>query len=109
MTDVENFSDLKFNPFHDGISSRVAYGDYELSTVRHSGSYGNQEGLYEIGIFKNRGGDLNNMVEIAGVTEKGDTVKGFLTEEDVTEIMGIMVKISGTDGVQEEEEEGIEL
>ena len=103
MTDVENFSDLKFKSFRGGISSRVAYGDYELSIVRHGMSYGNQEGLYEIGIFKNEGGDANNMVEIAGVTEKGDTVKGFLTEEDVTEIMGIMVKISGTDGVQKKE------
>ena len=100
MTNVENFSDLKFKPFHDGISSRVAYGDYELSIVRHGMSYGNQEGLYEIGVFKNRGDGLNNIVEIAGVTEKGDTVKGFLTEKDVTKIMETMVKITGTDGVQ---------
>lgn len=76
------FSDLKFNDFLDGVSARVTFGDYDLSVVRHSGSYGSYKGLYEIGVFKGDG-----MVELAGITAEGDTVKGWLTEKDVTEIM----------------------
>ena len=79
------FSDLKFNDFLDGVSARVTFGDYDLSVVQHSGSYGGSKGLYEIGVFK---GD--DMVELAGITAEGDTVKGWLTEKDVTEIMDKM-------------------
>ena len=79
------FSDLKFNDFLDGVSARVTFGDYDLSVVRHSGSYGGSKGLYEIAVFK---GD--DMVELDGITAEGDTVKGWLTEKDVTEIMNKM-------------------
>lgn len=82
------FSDLKFNDFHDGVSARVTFGDYELSVVRHSGSYGGSEGLYEIGVFQ---GD--DMIQLAGITAEGDTVKGRLTEKDVTKIMDKMDKL----------------
>ena len=79
------FSDLKFNDFLDGVSARVTFGDYDLSVVQHSGSYGGYKGLYEIGGFKGDG-----MIELAGITAEGDTVKGWLTEKDVTEIMDKM-------------------
>jgi len=82
------FSDLKFNDFLDGVSARVTFGDYDLSVVQHSGSYGGYEGLYEIGVFK---GD--DMVELAGITAEGDTIKGWLTEKDVTEILNKMDKL----------------
>jgi len=83
MTDVENFSDLKFKPFHYGQGARVEFDNYlELSVVQHSGSYGNQDGLYEIAVrYKTPW-----------------RVKGYLTEEDVTKIMGTLVKSSGTAG-----------
>ena len=87
---MENFSDLQFTKFLDGVSASVTYGDYELSVVRHSGSYGNSNGLYEIAVFK---GD--DMVEMPGITEEGDTVKGFLTEDMVTGIMKKMIAIGG--------------
>jgi len=87
---MENFSDLQFTRFLDGISASVTYGDYELSVVRHSGSYGNSNGLYEIAVFK---GD--DMVEMPGITEEGDTVKGWLSEQDVTGIMKKMIAIGG--------------
>ena len=79
------FSDLKFNDFLDGVSARVTFGDYDLSVVQHSGSCGSYKGLYEIGVFKGDG-----MIELAGITAEGDTVKGWLTEKDVTEIMDKM-------------------
>ena len=87
---MENFSDLQFVKFLDGVSATAKYGEYELSVVRHSGSYGNSNGLYEIGVFK---GD--EMVEMPGITEEGDTVKGFLTEDMVTGIMKKMIAIGG--------------
>ena len=87
---METFDDLQFVKFLDGVSATATYGEYELSVVRHSGSYGSSNGLYEIGVFK---GD--EMVEMPGITEEGDTVKGFLTEDMVTGIMKKMIAIGG--------------
>ena len=87
---MEQFSELQFTKFLDGVSATVTYGDYELSVVKHSSSYGGKKGLYEIGVFK---GD--DMVEMPGITEEGDTVKGFLTEEMVTGIMKKMMAVGG--------------
>ena len=87
---MEQFSELQFTKFLDGVSATVTYGDYELSVVKHSSSYGGKKGLYEIGVFK---GD--EMVELPGITEEGDTVKGFLTEDMVTGIMKKMMAVGG--------------
>ena len=87
---MENFNDLQFTKFLDGVSATVTYGDYELSVVKHSGSYGGTGGLYEIAVFK---GD--DMVEMPGITQEGDTVKGWLSEQDVTGIMKKMVAVGG--------------
>ena len=87
---MENFSDLQFTKFLDGVSASVTYGDYELSVVKHSGSYGGTGGLYEIAVFKG-----NDMVEMPGITQEGDTVKGWLSEEAVTGIMKKMVAVGG--------------
>ena len=83
---MEKFEDLQFVKFLDGVSATVTYGEYELSVVKHGSSYGGKKGLYEIGVFK---GD--DMVEITRITEEGDTVKGFLTEDMVTGIMKKMM------------------
>ena len=48
---MENFSDLQFVKF-DGVSATAVYGEYELSVVKHSGSYGGRNGMYEIAVFK---------------------------------------------------------
>lgn len=89
------FKDLEFRPLFDGIQAIVDYGDYELSIVRHSGSYGGRNGLYEIAVFKE-----GEQVELAGVTMEGDTIKGYLTEENVNGIMLKMNTLTGIDGVQ---------
>ena len=81
---MENFSDLQFVKFLDGVSARAVYGDYELSVVKHSGSYGGKNGMYEI-----------EMLEMPGITQDGDTVKGFLSEEEVTGIMKKMIAVGG--------------
>ena len=86
---MKKFDDLEFVDFLDGVSARAVYGDYELSVIRHSGSYGHKSGLYEIAVFQG-----NHMVELPGITEEGDCIKGWLSEENVTGIMKKMISIS---------------
>ena len=73
-----------------GIQAVLDFGDYELSIVQNDCSYGNKQGLYEIAVFKG-----NEQHELPGVTQPGDTVKGFLTEEDVNGILKKMYLITG--------------
>ena len=90
MFSKEVMSPIDFPP--NGKQSLFSFDNYVLSVVQHSGSYGNAQGLYEIGIFE---GD--NMVEMPGITEPGDTVKGFLSE---TEVNGIIKKMTSVTGVE---------
>lgn len=85
------FSDLKFNDFLDGVQAIADFGPYELSVIRHSSSYGGKQGLYEIGVFDK----LAGMVPLPGITIDGDSVKGFLTEEEVSAILLKMKSITG--------------
>jgi hypothetical protein len=65
--------------------------------VKHSGSYGGKSGLYEIGVFDE---DNENMRELPGITIEGDTVKGWLSEDDVESIIKKMITITGTNPQQ---------
>ena len=87
---VLEYNSYKPKPVLDGTQVILFFGDYELSIVRHSGSYGGQKGLYEIGGFKG-----NDMIQLPGITEEGDTVKGFLTEDDVSAIIKKMYFLTG--------------
>ena len=78
-----------------GVQGVVEYGPYELSIVSHKYSYGGDKGLFEIAVFK---GD--EQVELPGVTHRGDTVKGFLSESEVNGIMVKMYSLTGEEGVQ---------
>lgn len=91
------FNDLVFTETTspNGIQSIVKYGDYELSIVKNEISYGNKQGKYEIAVFN----DVDQ-VELPGITEEGDTVKGYLTEEGVTGIMLKMHAVTMKDPVQ---------
>ena len=89
---MEKFEDLQFVKFLDGVSATVTYGEYELSVVKHGSSYGGKKGLYEIGVFK---GD--DMVEMPGITEDHDTVKGYLSEDEVVGIIKKMHLVTGAD------------
>ena len=67
----------------NGVQVLLSFGDkYDLSIVQNELSYGNKQGLYEIAVFKDM-----DQVELPGITEPGDTVKGFLTEKDVDSII----------------------
>lgn len=79
-----------------GVRGVVEYGEYELSIVQHAYSYGVDKGLFEIGVFND-----NAMVELPGITQDGDTVKGYLTPEAVNAIMMKMTLITGSEGIQQ--------
>jgi len=78
-----------------GIQAILDFGKYELSIVQNESSYGNKQGLYEIAVFKD-----NEQCELPGVTEPGDTVKGFLTESDVDCIIKKLYSITGVEPKQ---------
>ncbi len=83
------------NKYHKGIQLVLDFKDYELSVVQHDGSYGGTQGLFEIMVSDENGG-----VELPGITEPGDTVKGWLTLEDVSSICKKMTSITGNDPVK---------
>lgn len=69
----------------------LSFGDeYELSIISGQGAYSTKSAPYEIGVFKN--GDF---VEMPGITDEGDTVKGYLTEADVGAIIKKMYLLTG--------------
>ena len=71
------FKELKFGERFNGVQAIVNFGNgYEVSIVKHGGSYGSDKGLYEIGVFGPHGG----MCDPLGW---GDDVKGWLTPEGV--------------------------
>ena len=91
------FEDIKFNKTvtPTGIQCLLKFGEYELSIVQNDFSYGGDQGLYEIAVFKGDG-----QVEMPGITENGDTVKGFLTEGDVEAIIKKMYLATGVEHSQ---------
>lgn len=76
--------------YHKGIQLVLDYKKYELSIIQHEGSYGGKQGLFEIMVSDTDGG-----VELPGITEPGDTIKGFLT---LTEVSGICKKLTSITG-----------
>ena len=91
------FEDLKFvnTDVPNGIKAVVNFGEYDLSIIKNETSYGGKKGLYEIGVFKGQ-----DMVEMPGITEEGDTVKGFLDESDVSGIIKKMHLATGSEPKQ---------
>jgi hypothetical protein len=53
-----------------------------LSVISGNGAYGSKNAPYEIAVFIN--GELANL---PGITEADDTVKGYLTEDEVDTII----------------------
>jgi len=93
----ESLLGLQFeqSKYHKGIQLVLDFKKYELSVVQHDGSYGGTKGLFEIMVSDSTGG-----VELPGITEPGDTVKGFLTLEDVSLICKKLTSITGNDPVK---------
>ena len=85
------FSDLNFNPHPvgDGVQAKHFFGNgYGVSVVRFSGmfgggSYGFEEGLYELAVLKGNKDDWS----ICYDTPITDDVRGHLTEDEVTDLL----------------------
>jgi len=83
---MKKFEDLEFElindaPFMVGKKSRMHFDNgYGVSVVSHSYSYGGRDGLYELAVL-----DSND--EITYDTTVTSDVIGYLTEEDVSNIM----------------------
>ena len=88
------FENIKFNEttMPQDVQALVKFKDYELSIVKNDVSYGGKNGLYEIMVTKN-----DNQIELPGITEQGDSVKGFLNESEVEGIIKKMHLMSGAD------------
>ena len=89
-----NYDNYPTRNIYDGTQSVIRFGELELSVVRHSGSYGGKEGLYEIAVF-----DDVDQIELPGVTNEHDSVKGYLTKEDVDGILTKMYFVTGCEPV----------
>ena len=88
------FKDIPFNEtkMPKGIQAMLKFNKFDLSIIKNESSYGNANGLYEIAVFS---GDTQ--IEMSGITEEGDTVKGFLSESDVESNIKKMHLVSGAD------------
>jgi|TARA_R110001606_G_scaffold90835_2_gene203009 hypothetical protein len=83
-------SNFNFNP----TQILLNFGEkYSLSIINNG--HGKAEGLYEIGMFSK-----GVMTEMPGITIEGDTVRGFLTEDEVDIIIKKLVTVSRHDPVQ---------
>ena len=92
------FNELEFMKTQapEGIQAVVSYGnDYELSIIQNTWSYGFKDGLYEIAVIFQ-----GTQSELKGITNVGDTIKGFLTEQEVDAIMLKMFALTGEVGRQ---------
>ena len=73
-----------------GVQAILQFDNYELSIINNEVSYGNKQGLFEIAVFKD-----GEQIELPGVTNPGDTVKGWLTNSDVDAIIYKMISLTG--------------
>lgn len=86
---MKTFNDLVFkpHPIQDGIISRIHFdNEWGASVVRHEYSYGGNKGLFELAILDKTG-------ELCYTTSVSDNVVGWLTENDVTELMKDIQKL----------------
>jgi hypothetical protein len=83
---MKTFKDLEFEIMSDeymsGKKSRIHFDNgYGASVVSHTFSYGGKSGLYELAVL-DKDGEIHYDNPVAG----GD-VKGYLTEEEVSELL----------------------
>ena len=83
---MKTFKDLEFQQINDtpvmvGKKARMHFDNgFGVSVVSHSYSYGGRDGLYEVAVLDSD----DNLTYDTPVT---NDVMGYLTEEDVTDVM----------------------
>jgi hypothetical protein len=80
---MKTFKDLEFIPHSagGGVISRLYFENgYGVSVVKTNYSYGGKDGLYELAVLSEDGEITYN----TGIT---DDVMGYLSPEDVTDVM----------------------
>jgi hypothetical protein len=81
---MAHFSELEWRPHPAGVGGRQGLASfdngYSVSVVQFNGSYGYEQGLWELAV--KHGGRLCYDTPVT------DDVLGYLTEEDVTRHMG---------------------
>ena len=82
---MKKFEDLEFDkltdPFMSGVRSRMMFENgLGVSVVSHTYSYGGKDGLFEVAVL----GKDGNLTYDTPVT---NDVIGYLTEEDVTDVL----------------------
>ena len=82
--------------YHKGLQLVLDYKQYELSIIRHEGSYGGPQGLFEIMISDSSG----HGIELPGITNEGDSVRGWLTLDEVANICTKLTVITGNEPVK---------
>jgi hypothetical protein len=92
MMQLADFEMIEKLDMPGGRQALLDFGNYHLSIV--DDGYGSDRGLYEIGVFSAANGVATSMTELPGITEEGDTVKGYLTESDVNVIIKKMHTIT---------------
>ena len=81
---MKTFSDLEFQNNLFGIQAILFFHNgYGCSVVREFGTYGNNNGLYELAIIKK---SINGF-ELCYDTKITNDVIGYLTSADVSDIM----------------------
>lgn len=74
------FTDLKFNPFHDGVQAKVFFDNgFGASIIKHGGSYGNEQGLFELAVLS---GDADEW-SLCYSTPITDDVLGYQNDLDI--------------------------
>ena len=80
---LANFEMIEKDYMPGGFQSLISFGEHhQLSVISGNGAYGSKNAPYEIAVFIN--GELANL---PGITETDDTVKGYLTEDEVDTII----------------------
>jgi hypothetical protein len=80
------FTDLNFQPHYIGEGIRAEHffsNGYGVSVVRFPGSYGYEEGLYEVAVLKGTADDF----ELCYDTDIADDVVGHCNETDIENII----------------------
>lgn len=79
---------VKKGPLHNGVQYLFKFDNgYGASVVKHFGSYGFDEDLWELAVVKYRNPDIIDKFDLVYYTDITDDVEGYLIDEDVVSLL----------------------